>query len=347
MKNSLTYADSGVDVEKANALIPEIKKIARTTNRPGVIGDIGGFGGLFSLNTNQYNQPVLVSATDGVGTKLRVAFMMDKHNSIGIDLVAMCVNDIVVQGAKPLFFLDYISSGKLLPHVIIDVVKGIADGCRQADCALIGGETAEMPDFFSPNEYDVCGFSVGIVDNSKIIDGSNISVGNKLIGIASSGLHSNGFSLVRKICFEKLNYKIDTYISELQQNIGECLLTPTRIYSEMLQPLIRDFDISGLAHITGGGLIDNISRILPGTCKAIIQKSSWEIPPIFTLLKEAGNVSDLEMLRTFNNGIGMVAIIREAQALEMLERLKAMNENAWIIGEIQAADEGESQVVFV
>jgi phosphoribosylformylglycinamidine cyclo-ligase len=347
MKKSLTYADSGVDIEKANALIPEIKKLAKSTSRPGVIGEIGGFGGLFSLNTNQYSHPVLVSSTDGVGTKLRVAFMMEKHDTIGIDLVAMCVNDIVVQGAKPLFFLDYISSGQLLPKVVLDIVKGIADGCRQADCALIGGETAEMPDFYKPDEYDLCGFSVGIVDNSKIIDGSNISVGNKLIGIESSGLHSNGFSLVRKICFETLNYTIDTYVPELQQTIGEYLLTPTRIYSEMLQPLIRDFKISGLAHITGGGLIDNISRILPGTCKAIIHQSSWDIPPIFSLLKKSGNVSDLEMLRTFNNGIGMVAIIHESQAIEMLDRLKAMNENAWIIGEIQAADKTESQVVFI
>jgi len=347
MKKSLTYADSGVDVDRANALIPEIKKIARRTNRPGVIGDIGGFGGLFSLNINQNKQPVLVSATDGVGTKLRIAFMMDQHNTIGIDLVAMCVNDIVVQGAKPLFFLDYISSGKLIPQVILDIVDGIAEGCRQADCALIGGETAEMPDFYKPNEYDLCGFSVGMVDNSKIIDGTNISVGNKLIGIASSGLHSNGYSLVRKICFETLNYEVDTYVEELQQTIGECLLTPTRIYSELLQPLIRDFKISGLAHITGGGLLDNISRILPGTCKAIIHKSSWDTPAIFSLLKDAGNVSDMEMLRTFNNGIGMVAIIHDSQAVEMVERLKAMNENAWVIGEIQGADEGESRVIFV
>jgi len=347
MKKSLTYADSGVDVDKANALIPEIKKIARTTNRPGVIGDIGGFGGLFSLNTNQFKQPVLISATDGVGTKLRVAFMMEKHDTIGIDLVAMCVNDIVVQGAKPLFFLDYISSGKLLPHVILDIVQGIADGCRQADCALIGGETAEMPDFYRPKEYDICGFSVGVVENTKIIDGSNISVGNKIIGIASSGLHSNGFSLVRKILFDKLNYNETSYIADLKQTVGECLLTPTTIYSEMLQPLIRDFNISGLAHITGGGLIDNISRILPRACKAIIQRLSWDIPPIFSLLQDAGNISDNEMLRTFNNGIGMVAIIHESQAIEIVERLKAMNENAWIIGEIQSAKEGESQVHFV
>jgi phosphoribosylformylglycinamidine cyclo-ligase len=346
MKKSLTYADSGVDVDKANALIPEIKKIAKSTNRSGVIGEIGGFGGLFSLNTNQYNQPVLVSSTDGVGTKLKIAFMMEQHNTIGIDLVAMCVNDIVVQGAKPLYFLDYISSGQLLPQVILDIVKGIADGCCQADCALIGGETAEMPGFYKPNEYDLCGFSVGIVDNSKIIDGSNISVGNKLIGIASSGLHSNGFSLVRKICFEAMNYKIDTYVAELQQTVGECLLTPTRIYSEMLQPLIRDFNINGLAHITGGGLIDNIARVLPGMCKVIIHKSSWDTLPIFSLLKDAGNVSDIEMLRTFNNGIGMVAIVHESQALEIVERLKAMNENAWIIGEIQGADKGESQVII-
>jgi len=347
MKQSLTYADSGVDVEKANALIPEIKKIARTTNRSGVIGDIGGFGGLFSLNTSQFQRPVLVSSTDGVGTKLKIAFMMDKHDTIGIDLVAMCVNDIVVQGAKPLFFLDYISSGALLPNVITNIVSGIADGCRQADCALIGGETAEMPGFFHANEYDVCGFSVGIVNNEKIIDGTNISVGHKLIGISSTGLHSNGYSLARKICFETLNYKIDTYVPELEQTIGESLLTPTRIYSEMLQPLIRDFEIGGLAHITGGGLIDNVSRILPGSCKSIIEKSSWESPAIFKLLQDAGKVSEMEMLRTFNNGIGMIAIVSESQSNEILERLKAMNENAWIIGEIQAMKENESQVVFV
>jgi len=347
MKKSLSYADSGVDIDKANSLIPEIKKIAKSTNRSGVIGDIGGFGGLFSLNTSQYNQPVLVSSTDGVGTKLKIAFMMKQHTTIGIDLVAMCVNDIVVQGAKPLFFLDYISSAQLQPEVILDIIQGIAEGCRQADCALIGGETAEMPGFYKPSEYDLCGFSVGIVDNSRIIDGSNISVGNKLIGMGSSGLHSNGFSLVRKICFEAMNYKIDTYVSDLQQTIGECLLTPTRIYSEMLQPLIRDFNINGLAHITGGGLLDNISRVLPGMCKAIIQKSSWETLPIFSFLKDSGNVSDREMLRTFNNGIGMVAVVHESQALEIVERLKAMNENAWIIGEIQAAEKDEPQVILV
>ncbi|KPA18459.1 phosphoribosylaminoimidazole synthetase [Candidatus Magnetomorum sp. HK-1] len=347
MKESLTYADSGVDIEKANALIPEIKEIAKTTNRPGVMGDIGGFGGLFSLNINQIDRPVLVSSTDGVGTKLRIAFMMNQHDTIGIDLVAMCVNDIAVQGAKPLFFLDYISSGNLKPDVIIDIIKGIAAGCRIADCALIGGETAEMPDFFKKNEYDVCGFSVGIVDNSKIIDGSGISVGQKLIGISSSGVHSNGFSLVRKICFETLGHTVDSYIPELQKNLGECLLTPTRIYSEMLQPLIRDFDIHGLAHITGGGLVDNIARILPKFCKAVISKKSWDTQAIFSLLQDAGNVSEMEMLRTFNNGIGMVMVVPEFQAEEVLERLKAMSEKAWIIGEIQAASENDNQTVFI
>ena len=347
MKNSITYADSGVDIDKANALIPAIKELAKTTNRPGVMGDIGGFGGLFSLNTNQFERPVLVSSTDGVGTKLRIAFMMDKHDTIGIDLVAMCVNDIVVQGAKPLFFLDYISTGHLEPTVIVDIIKGITAGCREAECALIGGETAEMPDFFQKNEYDVCGFSVGIVDNAKIIDGSGISVGHKLIGIASSGLHSNGFSLVRKICFETSGYTIDSQIPELEQPLGECLLTPTRIYSEMLQPLIRNFDISGLAHITGGGLIDNVARILPNFCKAMISKSSWDVPPIFELLKDAGNISETEMLRTFNSGIGMVIVIPDSQTEEILERLKAMQEKAWIIGEIQTASEDEPKTIFV
>jgi len=334
MDESLTYADAGVDIDKANDLVKSIKKIAQDTRRPGVMGEIGGFGGLFSLNTTDMERPVLVSSTDGVGTKLKIAFMTDRHDTIGIDLVAMCVNDIVVQGAKPLFFLDYLSMGKLEPDRAEAIIRGIGIGCQQAGCALIGGETAEMPGFYKENEYDLAGFSVGIVDNDKIVDGSEIHVSNKLIGLASSGLHSNGFSLVRKICFDVLKLDTDSYVPELGKTIGEELLTPTRIYVDLIHRIIKDLPVLGLAHITGGGIIDNILRIIPKSCSVLMKKDSWEIPPIFKYLQDAGNVSEMEMMRTFNNGIGMIAVVPEKAAEEIMDRLGAMNEEAYIIGEI-------------
>ncbi|CAN2039598.1 phosphoribosylformylglycinamide cyclo-ligase [Candidatus Magnetomoraceae bacterium gMMP-15] len=334
MSKSLTYADAGVDIDKADNLVSLIKKVASETHRSGVIGEIGGFGGLFSLNTSHYDRPVLVSSTDGVGTKLKIAFMMDKHDTVGIDLVAMSVNDIAVQGAKPLFFLDYISTGKLDNKIAIDVVRGIASGCKDAGCALIGGETAEMPGFYDKNEYDLAGFAVGIVDNSKIIDGSEIRVGHKLIGIASTGLHSNGYSLVRKVCFDLLKLNVDSYVEELGKTLGEELITPTKIYASIIQPLIRDLPVHGLAHITGGGLMDNINRILPRSCQAVIENQSWEVPPVFPFLQKAGNISDKEMMRTFNNGIGFVMIVPEKAVQEVMDRLYALSEKAWVIGEI-------------
>ncbi|NQT68620.1 MAG: phosphoribosylformylglycinamidine cyclo-ligase [Desulfobacteraceae bacterium] len=339
MTNSITYADAGVDIDKANRLVNIIKKIAQQTRRSGVMGEIGGFGGLFALNVEHFDNPVLVSSTDGVGTKLKIAFMMDKHDTVGIDLVAMCVNDIVVQGAEPLFFLDYISMGKLDTKIATDVITGIGAGCRQAKCALIGGETAEMPDFYKKNEYDLAGFVVGIVDNSKIIDGSKIRIGNRLIGISSSGLHSNGYSLVRKVCFEILKLKIDAFIPELGKTIGEELLTPTKIYAQTVRSMMMDLPILGLAHITGGGIVDNILRIIPDGCNIMLRKQSWEIPPIFSYLQEAGNISDQEMMRTFNNGIGMIAVVPEDAAAEILERLTAMGEKAFVIGEIMERKE--------
>jgi phosphoribosylformylglycinamidine cyclo-ligase len=339
MTNSLTYADSGVDIDKANRLVNIVKKIAQQTRRSGVMGEIGGFGGLFSLNVEYFNNPVLVSSTDGVGTKLKIAFMMDKHDTVGLDLVAMCVNDIVVQGAEPLFFLDYLSMGKLDTKIATDVITGIGAGCRQAKCALIGGETAEMPDFYKKNEYDLAGFVVGIVDNSKIIDGSEIRVGNRLIGISSSGLHSNGYSLVRKVCFEILKLKIDAFIPELGKTIGEELLTPTKIYAQTVRSMMMDLPVLGLAHITGGGIVDNILRIIPDGCNIMLRKQSWEVPPIFPYLQEAGNISDQEMMRTFNNGIGMIAVVPEDAADEILERLTAMGEKAFAIGEIMERKE--------
>jgi phosphoribosylformylglycinamidine cyclo-ligase len=340
MSESLTYADSGVDIDKAGDLVRRFKEIAKRTPRSGVMGEIGGFGGLFSLNVANIERPVLVSATDGVGTKLKIAFMMDKHNTIGIDLVAMCVNDIAVQGAKPLFFLDYLSTGKLESRVAVQIVEGIADGCNEAHCALIGGETAEMPGFYSPGEYDLAGFAVGIVDNAKIVDGSDIGVGHVIISIPSSGLHSNGFSLVRKICFDTLKLTVDSYVDELGQTLGEALITPTRIYSETVQRLIRDLPIHGLAHITGGGLEENITRVIPDACSVTLHRHSWETPPIFRYLQAAGKVTDAEMMRTFNNGIGLVAIVPKSSVQDVMLRLQGMDESPAVIGEISERKHG-------
>jgi phosphoribosylformylglycinamidine cyclo-ligase len=334
MKKSFTYADAGVDIDKANELVVAIGEIARQTTRPGVMSDIGGFGGLFSLNLANLERPVLVSSTDGVGTKLKIAFMLDKHDTIGIDLVAMSVNDIIVQGAKPLFFLDYISMGKLDNQRTTDILKGIAQGCKQAHCALIGGETAEMPGLYQNNEYDLAGFAVGIVDNSKIIDGTDIRVGHKLVGIASSGLHSNGYSLVRKVCFEALKLKIDQYIPELGKTIGEELLTPTKIYVATIDSLLKDLPIHGIAHITGGGMLENIIRIVPQACSILIRDGSWNIPPIFSFLKEAGSISEKEMARTFNLGVGLIVVVPDHAVLDVVQRIEAMHEKAFVIGEI-------------
>ena len=347
MAKSLTYADAGVDIDKAGKMVDKIKKIAQQTSRSGVIGEIGGFGGLFSLNTGDMESPVLVSSTDGVGTKINIAFMMSKHDTIGIDLVAMSVNDIIVQGAKPLYFLDYLSMGRLEEGIAIDVIAGIGEGCRQAGCALIGGETAEMPGFYKDGEYDLAGFAVGVVENSKIVDGSGIRVGDQLIGISSSGLHSNGYSLVRKICFDILKLKIDAHIPELGKTIGEELLTPTRIYTQTVHSVIKDLPVLGLAHITGGGITDNIIRVIPEQCGIVMQKHSWDVPPVFTYLEQAGNISEREMMRTFNNGIGLIAVVHEEDAQEVLDRLIAMKEKAFIIGEIVECKEAGDRVQWI
>jgi phosphoribosylformylglycinamidine cyclo-ligase len=347
MDKSLTYADAGVDIDKANEFVSSVKEIAKKTHRAGVMGEIGGFGGLFSLNVANFERPVLVSSTDGVGTKLKIAFMTDKHDTIGIDLVAMVVNDIVVQGAKPLFFLDYISTGKLEVDVAADIVRGIGAGCLQAQCALIGGETAEMPGMYNENEYDLAGFGVGLVDNGKIVDGSEIRNGHQLIGIASSGLHSNGYSLVRKICFDVLKMTVDTHVPELGRTIGEELLEPTRIYVESILRLIKDLPIHGLAHITGGGMDENIIRIIPQACKIVIRQGSWEIPPVFPFLQKAGGVTDHEMMRTFNNGIGMVAVVPEKAVADVMSRLEAMNEKAYVIGEVGERKDSSSRIEWM
>ena len=340
MAQNLTYADAGVDIDKANDLVKRIKTIAGRTRRPGVMGDIGGFGAMFSLNLEGMRQPVLVSSTDGVGTKLKIAFLMDKHDTVGIDLVAMCVNDIIVQGAKPLYFLDYLSVGRLRNDTAAAIISGIGEGCRQAKCALIGGETAEMPGFYPENEYDLAGFAVGIVDNGDIIDGTGIQVGHQLVGIASSGIHSNGFSLARKICFDVLGLSVTDHVDALGKTLGEELLTPTRIYAETVRHLTGAFPVHGIAHITGGGLPENVIRVVPDACTVRVRRGSWDMPPIFSFLKEAGGVADAEMMRTFNCGVGLVLVLPEKTTQEVLDFLGGIQETAWVIGDIAERKKG-------
>ena len=347
MGKSLTYADAGVDVAKGDKFVKSIKKIADQTRRLGVMSEIGGFGGLFSLNLDNFDRPVLVSSTDGVGTKLKIAFMLNKHDTVGIDLVAMCVNDVIVQGANPLFFLDYLSMGALDTRVATDIITGIGKGCKEARCALIGGETAEMPGLYQAGEYDLAGFAVGVVDNDKIIDGSEIHVSNKIIGIASSGLHSNGYSLVRKICFDLLKLKVESKIPELGVTLGEELLKPTRIYSNFIHSVTRDLSVLGLVHVTGGGIENNLLRIIPKACQVVLKRDSWEIPPIFHFLQEAGNVEDAEMMRTFNNGIGLIAVVSDEVVEDVLERLNAMKEKAYVMGEIAERKQSNRRIIWI
>jgi len=334
MKTPTTYKDAGVDIDAGNRLVARIGDIVKPTLRPEVMSSIGGFGALVSLAETPYANPVLVSSTDGVGTKLKIAFMTGKHDTVGIDLVAMCVNDVVVQGAEPLFFLDYFATGSLNVGTAEKVITGIAEGCLRANCSLVGGETAEMPGMYGEDEYDLAGFSVGIADRDALIDGSTITVGDTVLGLASTGLHSNGYSLVRKIFFTDGGYDINHVFPELGKPLGEELLTPTRIYVKTLLNLKRDFTIKGMAHITGGGLPENLPRVLPQGCRVVINRGSWPIPPIFTLMQKLGNIPEEDLLRTFNCGIGMAVILPEAQAGEAIERLAALGEKAWIIGKI-------------
>ncbi|NJD91091.1 MAG: phosphoribosylformylglycinamidine cyclo-ligase [Geobacter sp.] len=343
----ITYKDSGVDIDAGNRFVNIIKPLVKATSRPEVMADIGGFGGLFSLNSAKYKNPVLVSGTDGVGTKLKIAFMADKHDTVGIDLVAMCVNDIVVQGAEPLFFLDYLATGKLEPEKAAEIVKGISAGCVMAGCALIGGETAEMPGFYADGEYDMAGFTVGAVDRDNLIDGSSITVGNRLIGLSSSGLHSNGYSLARKVIFEKMGLKIDSLLPDTGITVAEELLKPTKIYVKSVLNLLRDFSINGIAHITGGGLLENIPRVLPKGCKAVIRKGTWQTPEIFNIMQKAGNIDQSEMYRAFNCGIGMVLSVPAEQTDDILIRLSGLHEDAHIIGEIAKCDHGAEEVEMV
>jgi len=330
-----TYKEAGVNISLANQIVKKMKPLISNTSIPGVLGGIGGFGGLFSLTEQNYKEPVLVSGTDGVGTKLKIAFDLDKHDSVGIDLVAMCVNDIVTCGAKPLFFLDYISIGKLSEKVVVELIEGITRGCKMAKCALLGGETAEMPGFYPEGEYDLAGFAVGIVEKDKIIDGKEIMEGDSIIGISSSGLHSNGFSLVRKVLLEEKRYDLEKTVPSLKKTLGEELLVPTRIYVQPILCLLEKYKILGIAHITGGGLLENIPRILPERVSVQINQESWTKPPIFSLIQKEGKISDEEMYRTFNMGIGMVLVVRLDKTEKIIDELKQLNFSSYLIGRVK------------
>jgi phosphoribosylformylglycinamidine cyclo-ligase len=342
-----SYKNAGVDIEKGDGFVQAIKPMVESTFRPEVLTKIGGFAGCVSLNLERYKKPILVSSTDGVGTKLKIAFLMNRHDTVGIDLVAMCVNDIVVSGAKPLFLLDYLATSKLDTEKSMKVVSGIVKGCIEAECSLIGGETAEMPGFYKKGEYDLAGFAVGIVEDSQLIDGSGVTVGDKLIGIASSGLHSNGYSLVRKVILDQHKMDLEKRVEEIGELLGEELLRPTRIYVKTILNLTRDFSIGGIAHITGGGITGNLPRIIPKGCKAIVHRGAWDIPPIFSFVKEKGKISEEEMLRTFNNGIGVILIVRPKEVEDILGRLRSLSEKAFIIGEVGKTEREQETIEFI
>ena len=340
MAAKLTYRDAGVDIDAGNRSVQLIKDSVRATYRPEVLGDLGGFGGLFALDTKKFREPVLISGTDGVGTKLKLAFMLNKHDTVGQDAVAMCVNDILVQGAEPLFFLDYLAVGKLDPEQVATVVKGVAAACKESGCALIGGETAEMSGFYPNGEYDIAGFAVGAVEKSEIITEKRVQEGDVLIGLPSSGIHSNGFSLVRKIVFDVKNFKGDERIAELgDKTLGETLLTPTRLYPRVCLPLIREFRLHGMVHITGGGFYDNIPRALPKGFGVEIDTSAWNMPTIFKLLQEWGGVEWPEMYRTFNMGVGMILIVGAEDADAVTVALDKAGETSYRIGRVTRSGE--------
>ena len=338
MNEKMTYRDAGVDIDAGNEAVRLIKDSVRSTFRPEVLGDLGGFGGLFALGAGNYYDPVLVSGTDGVGTKLKLAFLLNKHDTIGQDAVAMCVNDILVQGAEPLFFLDYLATGKLDPLQAAEVVSGVARACKESGCALIGGETAEMSGFYADGEYDIAGFAVGVVEREKLITPERVNPGDVILGLPSSGLHSNGFSLARKIVFERQKLKGDEYFDELKRTIGEEMLEPTRLYPKVILPLLQKFHLHGLVHITGGGYYENIPRALPENCGAYIDAGAWPMPPIFRLLQTWGNVDWPEMYRTFNMGLGMLIIAAENEATQIQKALAAQNENCFRVGRVELGD---------
>lgn len=336
---SLTYKDAGVDKEAGYKQVSLIKDHIKRTHTQNVLSELGGFSGLYEIGAG-YKNPVLVSGTDGVGTKLKIAFMIDKHDTIGEDAVAMCVNDILCQGAKPMFFLDYLASGKLVPEKMASIVEGVANGCVKGECSLIGGETAEMPGFYADGEYDIAGFAVGVVDKENIITGKEIEANDVVIGLPSSGIHSNGYSLVRKVVFDKMKYEVDTYIDELNSTIGEELLVPTRIYTNPIIKLVDNFNIKGLCHITGGGFYENIPRMLPDGLQANLDINIIDTPKIFNLLQEWGNIDTKEMYSTFNMGVGMVIVISKEDEEAVTNYLKDLDEKYYILGNIAKGDKG-------
>ncbi|HDR1188259.1 phosphoribosylformylglycinamidine cyclo-ligase [Pasteurella multocida] len=342
-KQSLSYKDAGVDINAGNALVEKIKADVKRTTRPEVIGGLGGFGALCAIPT-KYKEPILVSGTDGVGTKLRLAIDLNRHDSIGIDLVAMCVNDLVVQGAEPLFFLDYYATGKLDVDVAASVIKGIANGCEQSGCALVGGETAEMPGMYHAGDYDLAGFCVGVVEKSDIIDGSKVRVGDVLIALGSSGPHSNGYSLIRKVIDVAGVNPAEEQLAG--QPLADQVLAPTKIYVKSILQLIKHTDVHAICHLTGGGFWENIPRVLPKNVKAVIDESSWEWQPVFKWLQEKGNIDTHEMYRTFNCGVGMIIALPQEDVDTALGLLKQTGEKAWVIGQIEHATDGEEQVII-
>jgi phosphoribosylformylglycinamidine cyclo-ligase len=334
----LTYRDAGVDIDAQDEALRRIKEVLRATRTPGVLADIGAFGGMFAPDLGGMRQPVLVASCDGVGTKLRVAFEAGVHHTVGRDLVNHCVDDILVQGARPLFFLDYVATGKLDPATLASIVEGIARGCRENGCALLGGETAEMPGFYRDGEYDVAGFVVGLVDRDAVLDGSRVAVGDLLVGLPSAGLHTNGYSLARKILFERLSLRVDSQVPELGGTVADVLLAEHRSYLRLLEAPVARRMLHALAHITGGGLTDNVPRILPALTSARIDRESWNVPPLFRLLEREGNVGEAEMYRTFNMGIGMVAVVDPGRVGELESHLDALGERHFRIGEIVPGD---------
>jgi phosphoribosylformylglycinamidine cyclo-ligase len=343
-KPSLTYRDAGVDIDAGDRLVENIKPFAKRTRRQGVLAGIGGFGALFEIAAKRYREPVLVSGTDGVGTKLKLAFELDRHATIGIDLVAMSVNDILTLGAEPLFFLDYYACGRLDVATATAVVKGIARGCEQAGCALLGGETAEMPGMYPGGEYDLAGFAVGIVEKKRIIDGSRVAAGDVVLGIASSGAHSNGYSLIRKVIAVK---GIDLSENFHGRPLADAVLAPTRIYVKPVLKLLKSVAVKGLAHITGGGLVENLPRVLPARLAARLERAAWRLPPLFRWLKDQGNIADAELYRVFNCGVGMAVVVAPGDAARALRILKAAGETAWPIGRIVKRPRNGPQVVMV
>jgi len=338
MDAKLTYKDSGVDTKEGEKAVQLMKEHVKKTFNANVLTGLGSFGSLFKLDLTGIKEPILVAGTDGVGTKLRIAFMVDKHDTIGQDCVAMCVNDILCQGAKPLFFLDYIATGKVKAEKVADIVKGVSDGCIIGECALVGGETAEMPDFYADGEYDMAGFAVGVVDRSKMIDGSKIKKGDVLIGLPSSGLHSNGYSLVRKLFFEITKLRISDYVAEIGRTVGNALITPTKIYTKACKAVLAKETVNGIIHITGGGFFENIPRIIPEGLGVKINIGSWRILPIFEYIQRSGNIDRNEMFSTFNMGIGMIMVVDKERAETIIDILKEAGEEPNIIGEVVSGE---------